>query len=129
MLAAQLGFFKVWRCKKAFQGLKIYPQAWCILGSQKNQRHVCRPADIRSFGVREETHTHTDEMIQSSCVTWTTWHGTRRTSHERFRTHETSLYLTDVVVLGNGEDTVNFFGSGDHQDKQGLRGEKQYRAR
>ena len=32
---AQLDSSKVWLCKKAFQGLKISPQAWCIHSTQK----------------------------------------------------------------------------------------------
>ena len=40
-----------------------------------------------------------------------------------------SLYLTDVVVLRNNGDTVNILGLELTREKQGLRGEKQYRAR
>ena len=32
---AQLDSSKVWFCKKAFQGLKISPQTWCIHSTQK----------------------------------------------------------------------------------------------
>ena len=35
-----------------------------------------------------------------------------------FEHMKTSLYLTDVVVLRHEGDTVNFFGSLDHQDTQ-----------
>ena len=40
-----------------------------------------------------------------------------------------SLYLTDVMVLRNEGDTGNLLGLLEHHDKQGLRGEKQYRPR
>ena len=43
---------------------------------------------------------------------------------------KTSLHLTDVVVLRHDGDTVNFLGlDWDHQDTQGIRGEKEYRLR
>ena len=32
---AQMDSSKVWLCKKAFQGLEISPQAWCIHSTQK----------------------------------------------------------------------------------------------
>ena len=54
---AQLDSSKVWLCKKAFQGLKISPQAWVFPQHTENQRHELQPVDIRSFDVREETCT------------------------------------------------------------------------
>ena len=52
---AQLDSSKVWLCKRAFQGLKISPQAYSQ--HTENQRHELQPADIRSFDVCEETCT------------------------------------------------------------------------
>ena len=34
-LEAQLDSSKIWLCKKAFQGLKISPQVWCVRSTQK----------------------------------------------------------------------------------------------
>ena len=51
---AQLDSSQVWLCKKAVQGLKIPPQAWCIRSTQKiNDMSYIQPVD----DVREETHT------------------------------------------------------------------------
>ena len=44
-----------------------------------------------------------------------------------FEHMKTSLCLTDVVVLRHEGDTVNFLGL--DQDKQGRRGDEQYRPR
>ena len=46
-----------------------------------------------------------------------------------FQHMKTSLYLTDVVVLRHGGDTVNFLGLEITKTKQGFRGEKQNRPR
>ena len=42
---------------------------------------------------------------------------------------KTSPYLTDVMVFCDEGDTLNFLYLLEDHDKQGLRGEKQYRPR
>ena len=78
---AQQDSSKKWHCKKAFQGLKISPQAWCIHSTQK-----------------------INDMSYNQCT------GPEEHLMSDFEHMKTSLYLTDVVVLRHEGDTVNFLG-------------------
>ena len=117
---AQLDSSKVWLCKKAFQGLKISPQAWGIHSTQKindmnYSQLICDP----SAYVKKRSQRSDDSILLRHMGDVV---GTGPEEHlmSDFEHMKTSLYLTDVVVLRHEGDTVNFCGSRDHQDKQRL---------
>ena len=108
---AQLDSFKVWLCKKAFEGLKISPQAWDIHSTQKindmtyNQLTSDPSKYVKKRAQRSEDSIlfrHMDDVV-----------GTGPEEHltSDFEHMKTCLYLTDVVVLRHEGNTVNFFGS------------------
>ena len=86
-LEAQLESSKVWLCKKAFQGLKISPQAWGIHSTQK-KRHELQPVDIRTIR-------RFDPLASHGCRGG---YRSRRTSHERFLTHEDQSVFGTVLA-------------------------------
>ena len=107
---AQLDSSKVWLCKKAFQGLKITPQAWGFHSTQKindmryNQLISDSSTFVKKCAQRSEDSIllhHMDDVV-----------GTVPEEHlmSDFEHMKTSLYLTDVVVLRNEGDTGNFWG-------------------
>ena len=109
-LEAQLDSSKVWLCKKAFQGLKISPQAWGIHSTQKfndmNHNHLISDPStcVKKRAQRSDDSIllrHMDDVV-----------GTGPEEHlmSDFEHMKTSLYLTNVVVLRHEGDTVNFLG-------------------
>ena len=111
VLEAQLDSSKVWLCQKAFQGLKISPQAWGIHSTKKvNDMSYDQLVSDLSMYVKKRSQRqdvsiflcHMDDVV-----------GTVPDEHlmKVFEHMKTSLCLMDVVVLRNGGDTVNFFGS------------------
>ena len=108
---AQLDSSKVWRCKKAFQGLKISLEAWNIIHSTQkindmshNQLTSDPSTYVKKRAQRSESSillSHMDDVV-----------GTRPEEHlmSDFEHMRTSLYLTEVVVLRHEGDTVNFLG-------------------
>ena len=105
---AQPDSSKVWLCKKAFQGLKIFPQAWCIHSTTENQRHELQPVDIRSFDVVKKRAQRSDDLILLRQMDDMVGTGPEGHLVSDFEHMKTSLYLTDVVVLRHEGDTVNF---------------------
>ena len=107
---AQLDSSKVWLCKNAFQGLKIYPQAWCIHSTQKinDMNYSQLISDSSTYAKKRAQRSddsillrHMDDMV-----------GTGPEEHLMgdFEHVKTCQYLTDVVVLRHESDTVNFLG-------------------
>ena len=126
---AQLDSSSIWLCKKAFQGLKISPHTWGIHSRQKiNDMSYNQLISDPSTHVKKRTQRSDDStpMRDMDDVV-----GTEPEEHlmSDFEHMKTSLYLTDVVVLRNEGDTVNFFGLEIIKRSKGLRGEKQYRLR
>ena len=107
---AQLDSSKVWLRKKAFQGLKISPQTWCIHSTQKINDMNYKQLYVKKRAQRSDDSIllrHMDDVV-----------GTGPEEHlmSDFEHMKSSLYLTDVVVLRHASETVNFFRSWDHQD-------------
>ena len=107
---AQLDSSKIWLCKKAFQGLKISPEAWSIHSTQKindlsyNQLISDPSTYVQKLAQRSEDSIlmrHMDDVV-----------GTGPEEHlmSDFEHMKTFLHLTDVVVLRHEGDTVNFLG-------------------
>ena len=123
----QLDTSKVWLCKNAFRGLIISPQAWGIHSTQKiidmNYRHLVFDTStyVKKGAQRSEDSIllrHMDDVV-----------GTGPAEHLRDSEHiKTSLYLTDVVVLRQEGDTVNFSGLEVAKTSTGVEG-KHYRSR
>ena len=108
---AQLDSPKVWLCKKAFQGLKISPQAWGIHSTQKiNDMSYNQLMSDPSTYVEKRTRRSDDSILLPHMDDVV---GTGPDEHliSYFEHLKTSLYLTDVVVLRHERDTVNFFRS------------------
>ena len=79
---AQLESSKVWLCKKAFQGLKITPQAWCIHSTQKiNDTSYSQLISAPSTYVKKRAQRSEDSVLLCH-MDGRGGHGTRRTSHE-----------------------------------------------
>ena len=106
---AQLHSSKVWFCKKAFQGLKISPQAWCIHSTQKiNDMNDNQLISDLSTCVKKRTQRsedlvllrHVDDVVDTG----------PDDLMSDFEHMKTSLYFTDVVVLRHEGDTVYFSG-------------------
>ena len=102
---AQLDSFKLWFYKKAFQGLKIFPQAWGIRSTQKindmsySQLISGPSAYVKKRSQRSEASIllrHMDDAV-----------GTGPDEHlmSDFEHIKTSLCLTDVV-----ESLLNLYG-------------------
>ena len=97
--------------EKAFQGLKISPQAWSIHSTQKIHDMIYNElmSDPSTYEKKRAQRSedsillrHMDDVV-----------GTGPDEHlmSDFEHMKTSLYVTDVVVLRHEGDTVNFFGS------------------
>ena len=107
---AQVDSSKVWLCKKAFQGLKISPYAWCIHSTQKIN-------DMSYNQLISDPSTYVQKRAQRSDDSILLRHmddvvGTGPDEHlmSDFEHMKTSLYLTDVVVFRHEGDAVNFLG-------------------
>ena len=107
---AQLDSSKVWFCKKAFQRLKISPQAWCIHSTQRindmnyNQLISDLSTCVKKRAQRSDDSIllrHMDDVVET---------GSEEHVMSDFEHMKTSLYLTDVVVLRHDSDTVDFLG-------------------
>ena len=97
-------------CKKAFQGLKISPQAWGIRSTQKvNEMSYNQLISDPSTYVKKRTQRSDDSILLRHMDDVV---GTGPDEHliSDFEHTKTSLYLTDVVVLCHEGDTVNFLG-------------------
>ena len=80
---AQLDSSKVWLSKKAFQGLKISPQAWCIHSTQRiNDMNYNQLVSDPSTYVKKHAQRSDDSILLRHMDD--AGHGTRRTSHECF---------------------------------------------
>ena len=107
---AQLDSSKVWLCKKAFQGLKISPQAWHIYSTQKvNDMNYNQLISDPSMYVKKRAQRSDDSILLRHMDDVV---GTGPDEHlmSDFEHMMTSLYLTDVVVLRHESGTVNFLG-------------------
>ena len=126
---AQLDSSKIWLYKKAFQGLKISPQAWCIHSIQKindmsyNQLISDPSTYVKKHAQRTEDAIllhHMDDVV-----------GTGPDEHlmSDFEHMKTSLYLTDVVGLRHEGDTVKLLGLEITKTSRGFEVKKQNRLR
>ena len=107
---AQLDSSKAWLCKKAFQGLKIFPQAWGTHSTQKiNDMSYNHLISDPSTYVKKRTQRSGDAILLRHMDDVV---GTGPDEHlmSDFEHMKTSLYLTDVVVLRHEGDTFNCFG-------------------
>ena len=107
---AQLDSSKLWLCNKAFQGLKISPQAWGIHNTQKtNDMNYSQLISDPSTYVKKRAQRSDDSILlrhmDDVVGTGSEEHLMSDSEHMK-----TSLYLTDVVVLRHEGDTVNFLG-------------------
>ena len=94
---AQLDSSKVWLCKKAFQGLKISPQAWSIHSTQRiNDMNNNQLISDPSTYVKKRAQRSDDSILlrQMDDVVGT---GPEEHLMNDFEHMKTSLYLTDVV--------------------------------
>ena len=127
---AQVDSATVWLCKKAFQGLKISPQAWCIHSTQKiNDMCYNRLISDPSMYVKKRAQRPDDSILLRHMDDVV---GTGPEEHltSDFEHMKTSLYLTDVVVLRHEGDTVNFLGLEITKTRKGIEvNEEQYRPR
>ena len=106
---AQLDSSKVWLCKKAFQGLKISPQAWGIHSTQKiNDMNYSQLISDPSTCVKKRAQ-RSDDSILLRHMDDVVGTGPEEHLMSDLGHMKTSLYLTDVVVLRHEGDTVNFF--------------------
>ena len=107
---AQLDSSKVWLCKKAFQGLKISPQACSIHSTQKinNMSYNQLISDPATF-VRKRAQ-RTDDSILLRHMDDVVGTGPDEHLMSDLERIKISLYLTDVVVLCHDVDAVNFSG-------------------
>ena len=106
---AQLDSSKVWLCKKAFQGLKISLQACGVHSTQKiNDMSYNQLISDPSTYVKKRTQ-RTDDSIFLRHMDDVVGTGPEDHLVSDVEHMQTSLYLTDVVVLRNEGDTVNNF--------------------
>ena len=96
---------KVWLCKNGFQGLKISPQAWGILSSEKTRatwstEHL--KSDPSKYVAKREKRKDDSILLRHM--------DDEEHLMRNFERMKTSLLLTDVVVLRNTRDAVNFLG-------------------
>ena len=106
---AQLDSSKVWLCKKALQGLKISPHAWCIHSTHKiNDMSYDGLVSDPSTCVKKRTHRQDDSILlrQMDDVVGT---GPNEHLMKHVEHMKTSLFFTHVVVLRNEGDTINFW--------------------
>ena len=107
---AQLDSSKVWLCKKACQGLKISPQAWCIHSTRKiNDMNYNKLTSDPSTYVKKRAQ-RSDDSILLRHMDDVVGTGPEEHLMSDFEHMKTSLYLTVVVVLRHEGDTVNFSG-------------------
>ena len=100
---AQLDSSRIWLCKKAWQGLKISPQAWSIHSTQKTNDMNC------TTYVKKRTQ-RSDDSILLRHMDDVVGKGLDEHLMSDFKHMKTGLYLTDVVVLRHEGDTVNVLG-------------------
>ena len=103
---AQLDCSNVRTCQKAFQELKnVSPQVWTIHNDMGYDQLVSDPSTyVEKRSQRPDDSIllrHMDDVVDTGPDT----HLSIYCEHMN-----TSLYLTDVVVLRNEGDTVNFWG-------------------
>ena len=105
---AQLDSSKVWLCKKAFQGLKISLQAWCIHSTQKiNDMNYSQLIYDPSTCVKKRAQRSIDSILLCH-MDDVVGIGREERLMSDFEYMKISLYLTDVAVLRHEGDTVNF---------------------
>ena len=97
LLGAHVDSSKVWLCKKAVQGLKISPQAWCTTAQRKSTMGHDQLVSDPSTYVKKRTQRQNESILL------------RHTDDVDDTAPEEHLMsdLTNVVVLRNEGDTVN----------------------
>ena len=109
-LEAQLDSSKAWLCKKAFQGLEISPQSWSIQSTQKiNHMNYSQLISDLSTYVKKRAQ-RSDDSILLHHIDDVVGTGPEQHLMSDFEHMNTSLHLTDVVVLRHEGDTVDSLG-------------------